>query len=148
MPTAAKANAPDIDFYYWPTPNGQKVAIFLEESHLSYAINPVDISKGVQFTLDFERISPNNRMPAIVDRELDFSIFESGAILLHLAEKTGQFISTTPEERAEVLQWLFWQMGGLGPRLGQPVFFRNYALEQIPLQLNASRRKQRGFTKY
>jgi len=135
MPIIAKDNSPDIDFYYWPTPNGQKVAIFLEEAHLSYAINPVDISKGVQFTPDFERISPNNRMPAIVDRQLDVSIFESGAILLHLAEKTGQFISETPQGRAEVLQWLFWQMGGLGPILGQTVFFRNYAPEQIPLAI-------------
>jgi GST-like protein len=136
MVTTAKVNSPDIDFYYWPTPNGQKVAIFLEEAHLTYAIHPVDISKGVQLTPDFEKISPNNRMPALVDRQLDVSIFESGAILLHLAEKTGQFISAAPRGRAEVLQWLFWQMGGLGPILGQTVFFRNYASEQIPLAID------------
>jgi GSH-dependent disulfide-bond oxidoreductase len=135
MPTATKADSADIDFFYWPTPNGQKVAIFLEEAQLTYAIHPIDISKGVQFSPNFEKISPNNRMPAIVDRQLDVSIFESGAILLHLAERTGQFISLTPQGRIEVLQWLFWQMGGLGPILGQTVFFRNYAPEQIPLAI-------------
>jgi len=136
MATAANANSSEIDFYYWPTPNGQKVAIFLEEARVTYRVHPVDISKGVQFTPDFEKVSPNNRMPAIVDRQLDASIFESGAILLHLAEKTGQFIPATPHGRIEVLQWLFWQMGGLGPILGQTVFFRNYASEELPLAID------------
>jgi GST-like protein len=136
MATAANANSSDIDFYYWPTPNGQKVAIFLEEAQVRYRIHPVDISKGMQFAPDFEKISPNNRMPAIVDRQLDASVFESGAILLHLAEKTGQFIPANAQGRVEVLQWLFWQMGGLGPILGQTVFFRNYASEQLPLAID------------
>ena len=101
MVTTAKVNSPDIDFYYWPTPNGQKVAIFLEEAHLTYAIHPVDISKGVQLTPDFEKISPNNRMPALVDRQLDVSIFESGAILLHLAEK---LVNLFPQPLGDVLK--------------------------------------------
>ncbi|MBN3764057.1 glutathione binding-like protein [Burkholderia sp. Ac-20365] len=136
MTIAASNNVTDIDFYYWPTPNGQKVAIFLEESGVTYQVHPVDIGKGMQFTSDFEKISPNNRMPAIVDRQLDASVFESGAILLHLAEKTGQFIPSTPKDRIEVLQWLFWQVGGLGPILGQTVFFRTYASEQLPLAID------------
>lgn len=136
MATTANAGSPDIDFFYWPTPNGQKVAIFLEEARVSYRVHAVNISKGVQFTSDFEKVSPNNRMPAIVDRQLDASVFESGAILLHLAEKTGQFIPATPQGRIEVLQWLFWQVGGLGPSLGQTVFFRNYASEQIPFAVD------------
>jgi GSH-dependent disulfide-bond oxidoreductase len=136
MTTAVAINLTDIDFYYWPTPNGQKVAIFLEESGVPYRVHPVDISKGAQFGRDFEKVSPNNRMPAIVDRQLDASVFESGAILLHLAEKTGQFIATTPHGRIEVLQWLFWQVGGLGPILGQTVFFRTYAPERLPLAID------------
>jgi len=136
MATAVNTNSSEIDFYYWPTPNGQKVAIFLEEAHMRYRVHPIDISKGMQFASDFEKISPNNRMPAIVDLQLNASVFESGAILLHLAEKTGQFIPSNPEGRIEVLQWLFWQMGGLGPILGQTVFFRNYASEQLPLAID------------
>ena len=135
MTTSADVNVADIDFYYWPTPNGQKIAIFLEEAGVTYQVHPVDIGKGVQFTAEFEKVSPNNKMPAIVDRQLDASVFESGAILLHLAEKTGQFIPATPNGRIEVLQWLFWQVGGLGPILGQTVFFRKYAPEQLPLAI-------------
>jgi GST-like protein len=135
MTTAATINGTEIDFYYWPTPNGQKVAIFLEETGLTYQVHPIDFGKGVQLTADFEKISPNNRMPAIVDRQLGASVFESGAILLHLAEKTGQFIPSTPSGRIDVMQWLFWQVGGLGPILGQTVFFRTYASEQLPLAI-------------
>ena len=136
MNTAANATAAGVDFYYWPTPNGQKVAIFLEEALVNYRVHPVDIGKGIQFTPEFEKLSPNNRMPAIVDRELDVSIFESGAILLHLAEKTRRFIPANPQGRVEVLQWLFWQVAGLGSILGQTVFFRNYAPEAQPLAID------------
>jgi GSH-dependent disulfide-bond oxidoreductase len=125
-----------IDLYYWTTPNGHKVTMFLEEAGLPYRIIPVDIGKGDQFTPDFLRISPNNRIPAIVDNKpanggKPISVFESGAILLYLAEKTGKFIPSDLAGRAEVLQWLFWQMGGLGPMAGQNHHFRNYAVEKI-----------------
>lgn len=126
-----------IDLYYWPTPNGHKITIFLEESGLPYEIKPVNIAKGEQFQPEFLKISPNNRMPAIVDRAPadggePINIFESGAILQYLAEKTGKFLSTHLRERVETMQWLFWQMGGLGPMLGQNHHFRNYAPEKIP----------------
>ena len=126
-----------IDLYYWPTPNGHKITIFLEESGLPYEIKPVNIAKGEQFQPEFLKISPNNRMPAIVDRApVDggepISIFESGAILQYLAEKTGKFLPTDLRQRVETMQWLFWQMGGLGPMLGQNHHFRNYAPEKIP----------------
>ena len=109
-----------IDLYYWPTPNGLKITLFLEEAGLDYKTHKVDISKGEQFKPEFLAIAPNNRIPAIVDNApkgggAPISLFESGAILLYLAEKTGQFIPTDIRGRAEVLQWLFWQMGGLGP---------------------------------
>ncbi|WP_119274959.1 glutathione binding-like protein [Taklimakanibacter deserti] len=125
-----------IDLYYWTTPNGHKVTMFLEEAGLPYRIIPIDIGKGDQFTPDFLRISPNNRIPAIVDNKpanggKPISVFESGAILLYLAEKTGKFIPSDLAGRAEVLQWLFWQMGGLGPMAGQNHHFRNYAVEKI-----------------
>ncbi|SAL13807.1 glutathione S-transferase-like protein [Caballeronia peredens] len=136
MDTTANVNAADIDFYYWPTPNGQKVAIFLEEALVKYRVHPVDLGKNVQFTPDFEKLSPNNRMPAIFDRQLDVSVFESGAILLHLAEKTRQFIPANPKDRVEALQWLFWQVAGLGPILGQTVFFRTYASAEQPLAID------------
>jgi GST-like protein len=135
MLNSAQDRNRNIDFYYWPTPNGQKVAIFLEEAGIGYSLHPVDISKGDQFSPEFEKVSPNNRMPAIVDRELDVSVFESGAILLHLAEKTGQFIPAAAQGRVDVLQWLFWQMAGLGPIAGQTVFFRNYAPQQVPFAI-------------
>lgn len=126
-----------IDLYYWTTPNGHKVTIFLEESGLPYRIKPVNISKGEQFEPDFLRISPNNRMPAIVDHQpadggAPLSVFESGAILVYLAEKCGRFLPADPRGRAETLQWLFWQMGGLGPMLGQNHHFVQYAPEKIP----------------
>ncbi|KQP91053.1 glutathione S-transferase [Methylobacterium sp. Leaf113] len=126
-----------IDLYYWPTPNGHKVTMFLEEAGLSYTLHPVNIGKGDQFKPDFLNISPNNRMPAIVDREPTgggppISLFESGAILLYLAEKTERFIASDISSRAEVLQWLFWQMGGLGPMLGQNHHFTQYAPETVP----------------
>lgn len=126
-----------IYLYYWPTPNGHKITIFLEESGLPYEIKPVNIAKGEQFQPEFLKISPNNRMPAIVDRAPSdggepISIFESGAILQYLAEKTGKFLPTDLRQRVETMQWLFWQMGGLGPMLGQNHHFRNYAPEKIP----------------
>jgi len=126
-----------IDLHYWPTPNGHKVTMFLEETSLPYRIFPVDIGKGQQFEPDFLRIAPNNRMPAIVDHapadgSAPVSLFESGAILLYLAEKTGRFIPTDLHGRADVLQWLFWQVGGLGPMAGQNHHFVRYAPERIP----------------
>ncbi|MGO4763672.1 glutathione S-transferase N-terminal domain-containing protein [Cupriavidus sp. 2KB_3] len=127
-----KTSAP-LDFYYWPTPNGQKVAIFLEESSLPYRLHPTDISRGAQHSAAFTQISPNNRIPAIVDNTEGISLFESGAILLYLAERSRDFISMNVADRVEVLKWLFWQMAGLGPTLGHTVFFRNYAPEPSPL---------------
>lgn len=130
-----------IDLYYWPTPNGHKITIFLEEAGLDYQIIPVNIGMGDQFKPDFLRIAPNNRMPAIVDHDpIDggesISIFESGAILLYLAEKTGQFLSTDLRIRQLVLEWLFWQMGGLGPMAGQNHHFSQYAPEKIPYAID------------
>lgn len=126
-----------IDLYYWPTPNGHKITIFLEETAIKYRIVPVHIGRGEQFKPDFLKISPNNRMPAIVDRDPSdggaaISVFESGAILLYLAEKIDRFIPADIRARVEVLQWLFWQMGGLGPMAGQNHHFVKYAPEQIP----------------
>lgn len=130
-----------IDLYYWTTPNGHKITIFLEEADLPYKIIPINIGKGEQFSPDFLRISPNNRIPAIVDHDpldkgVPISIFESGAILLYLAEKTNQFISPDFRERNETLQWLFWQMAGLGPMAGQNHHFSQYAPEIIPYAIN------------
>ena len=126
-----------IDLYYWGTPNGHKVTLFLEEAGLEYQIKPVDIRKGAQFAPGFLKIAPNNRIPAIVDTAppgggAPVSLFESGAILLYLAEKTGQFLPTGLRARADVLQWLFWQVGGLGPMAGQNHFFNSVAPEDIP----------------
>jgi GST-like protein len=126
-----------IDLYYWTTPNGHKVTIFLEETRLPYRIIPVNISAGEQFQPEFLAIAPNNRIPAIVDTEpadggSPLSLFESGAILQHLAEKTGRFLPDDLRGRAEVMQWLFWQMGGLGPMAGQNHHFVQYAPERIP----------------
>jgi GST-like protein len=130
-----------IDLYYWTTPNGHKATIFLEETGLAYRIIPVNISKGDQFKPEFLAVSPNNRIPAIVDHEPEgggppISLFESGAILLYLAEKTGQFIPKDLRGRAEVLEWLFWQMGGLGPMAGQNHHFSQYAPEKIPYAID------------
>ena len=125
-----------IDLYYWTTPNGHKITIFLEEADLPYSIVPVNISKGEQFKPEFLRISPNNRIPAIVDNApgggRPVSVFESGAILQYLAEKTGKFLPKDLHGRTEVMQWLFWQMGGLGPMAGQNHHFGQYAPEKIP----------------
>ncbi|MBW7835516.1 MAG: glutathione S-transferase N-terminal domain-containing protein [Sphingomonadales bacterium] len=123
-----------IDLYYWPTPNGWKITIMLEECGLPYTLVPVNIGAGEQFKPDFLKISPNNRMPAIVDHAAaggPLSIFESGAILLYLAEKTGRFLPTGLHGRFEVMQWLFWQVAGLGPMAGQLGHFRNYSTEKI-----------------
>ncbi|MGP8035614.1 MAG: glutathione binding-like protein [Steroidobacteraceae bacterium] len=126
-----------IDVYYWGTPNGLKIKLFLEEAGLAYRIIPVDIGKGEQFKPEFLRISPNNRIPAIVDNEpkgggAPLSLFESGAILLYLAEKIGRFIPADIRGRAKVLEWLFWQVGGLGPMAGQNGHFTAYAPEKLP----------------
>ncbi|MBA2352804.1 MAG: glutathione binding-like protein [Burkholderiales bacterium] len=130
-----------IELYYWPTPNGHKITMFLEETRLSYEIMPINIGRGDQFKADFLDIAPNNRMPAIIDRAPAdggeaISIFESGAILLYLAEKTGRFLPRETRERAEVLQWLFWQVGGLGPMAGQNHHFVQYAQEKIPYAID------------
>ena len=130
-----------IDLHYWPTPNGHKITIFLEEAGLPYTIHEVDIGKGDQFKPEFLAIAPNNRMPAIVDHSpkdggKPISVFESGAILLYLAEKTAKFISPAIRARVETLQWLFWQMGGLGPMAGQNGHFNVYAPEKIPYAID------------
>ncbi|MEP0859584.1 glutathione S-transferase N-terminal domain-containing protein [Trichocoleus sp. DQ-U1] len=130
-----------IDLYYWTTPNGHKITMFLEEVGLPYTLVPINIGTGDQFKPEFLKISPNNRIPAIVDREPaeggePISVFESGAILLYLAEKTGKLISANIRDRADVLQWLFWQMGGLGPMAGQNHHFTQYAPEKIPYAIN------------
>ncbi len=126
-----------IDLHYWPTPNGHKITLFLEEAGLAYEIKPVNIGAGDQFEPAFLAIAPNNRMPAIVDHAPadgggPLSVFESGAILEYLADKVGQFLPRTPRLRSEVLQWLHWQMGGLGPMAGQNHHFNHYAPETIP----------------
>jgi len=133
--SAAKAAKP-IELWYWPTPNGFKISIMLEECRLPYTLIPVNISKGEQFKPEFLKIAPNNRMPAIVDPQgpggRPISIFESGAILQYLGRKTGKFYPKDERGRVEVDQWLFWQMGGLGPMAGQLNHFLRYAPEQLP----------------
>jgi GST-like protein len=126
-----------IELSYWTTPNGHKITIFLEESGTPYRIKPVAIGKGEQFAEDFLKIAPNNRIPAILDTApadggAPISVFESGAILQYLAEKTGKFLPADTRGRTEVMQWLFWQMGGLGPMAGQNHHFVQYAPEKIP----------------
>lgn len=130
-----------IDLYYWTTPNGHKITIFLEEMGLPYKIIPINIGKGEQFAPEFLKIAPNNRIPAMVDHnpigaDKPISLFESGAMLLYLADKTKRFIPQDTVGRAEVLQWLFWQMGGLGPMLGQNHHFTQYAPEKIDYAIN------------
>jgi GST-like protein len=125
-----------IDLYYWPTPNGHKITLFLEEAGLPYAIKPVNIGKGEQFQADFLAFSPNNKMPAIIDHApadggAPLSVFESGAILLYLANKTGRFFGADVRQKVEVNQWLMWQMAGLGPMTGQYGHFNVYAPEKI-----------------
>jgi len=126
-----------IDLYYWPTPNAHKITLFLEETGVDYRLVPVNIGKGDQFQPEFLAISPNNKMPAIVDHAplgggAPQSVFESGAILLYLAEKTGQFLPSDRRNRIAVLEWLFWQVGGLGPMSGQMGHFHVYAPEVLP----------------
>lgn len=126
-----------IDLHYWPTPNGHKITLFLEEAGLDYRLHPVDIGKGDQFRPEFLAISPNNKMPAIVDHAPadggpPQAVFESGAILLYLAEKTGRFLPADARGRIEALEWLFWQMAGLGPMSGQYGHFNVYAPERLP----------------
>jgi len=127
---------PMIDLYYWPTPNGHKITIFLEEAGLPYRIVPVDIRVGDQFKPEFLALSPNNKMPALVDPDgpegEPLALFESGAILLYLAEKTGRFLPADARGRKTVLEWLFWQVGGLGPMAGQNHHFALYAPEKLP----------------
>jgi GST-like protein len=130
-----------IDLHYWPTPNGHKVTMFLEETAMPYRIVPVNIGKGEQFKPDYLAISPNNRMPAIVDHQpMDggepISVFESGAILLYLADKTEQFIPADIRGRTQVTEWLFWQVAGLGPMAGQNHHFARYAPEKIPYAID------------
>mgnify|MGYP006271259749 CR=1 FL=1 len=126
-----------IELHYWPTPNGHKITIFLEEVGLPYRVHPVNIGKGEQFNPDFLKIAPNNRIPAIrdlspADGGAPHSVFESGAILVYLAQKTGKFLPEETRARSRVMEWLFWQMGGLGPMAGQNHHFNQYAPEKIP----------------
>jgi len=128
-----------IDLYYWPTPNGCKVSIMLEECGLDYRLIPVNIGRGDQFKPEFLAISPNNRIPAIVDHDAAggvITIFESGAILMYLAELTQCYMPTDLRQRMEVMQWVFWQMGGLGPMAGQLSHFMNYAPDKIDYAVN------------
>jgi GST-like protein len=130
-----------IDVYYWTTPNGHKITMFLEEAGLEYAIKPIAIGKGEQFDPAFLKISPNNKIPAIVDRApadggKAISVFESGAILLYLAGKTGQFIPKDLRGQVETLEWVMWQMAGLGPMAGQNHHFLNYAPEKLPYAID------------
>jgi GST-like protein len=132
---------PSLDLYYWTTPNGHKITILLEELGLNYNLYPIDINKGDQFTPEFLAISPNNRIPALVDStptdgDNSLSIFESGAILEYLADKTETFLPQSGAARYDVLQWLYWQMGGLGPMAGQNHHFSHYAPEKIPYAIS------------
>ena len=133
-----------IELHYWTTPNGHKITIFLEETGLAYKIVPVDIGKGDQFKREFLSISPNNRIPAMIDHDpadggKPIPVFESGAMLLYLADKTGKFIPHDLRGRAQVLEWLFWQMANLGPNSGQNNHFSNYAVEKIPYAMDRYR---------
>jgi GSH-dependent disulfide-bond oxidoreductase len=137
-----------IDLWYWTTPNGHKVTIFLEETALPYKIVPINIGKGEQFKPEFLAVSPNNRIPALIDNDppgggKPISVFESGAMLVYLAEKSGRFLPpmSQPAERADAMQWLFWQMGGLGPMSGQNNHFANYAVDKIPYAIDRYRKE-------
>ncbi|MGA8614075.1 MAG: glutathione S-transferase N-terminal domain-containing protein [Xanthobacteraceae bacterium] len=136
---STRRGAKPIELFYWPTPNGWKISIMLEECGLPYVVQPVDISKGEQFAPRFLTISPNNRIPAIVDPAgpggRPISVFESGAILRYLGRKTGKFYPRDERSRVAVDEWLFWQMGGLGPMAGQAIHFRRYAPEPVPYAL-------------
>lgn len=127
-----------IDLFFWPTGNGKKISIMLEECGLEYRIIPINIGKGDQHSPEFLSISPNNKMPAIIDHDAEggpLAIFESGAILQYLADKTGKFLPTETRARMNVLQWLFWQVGGIGPMCGQAHFFLHYSSEKIPFAM-------------
>lgn len=142
-----------IDLYFAPTPNGHKITLFLEEAELDYRLIKVDLGKGGQFRPEFLRISPNNKIPAIVDHSPadggePLSLFESGAILLYLAEKTGLFLSHETRERAATLQWLFWQVGGLGPMLGKIIILITQPPKPFLTLLNVIRLKLSVFTMY
>ena len=133
-----------IELYYWTTPNGHKITIFLEEAGLKYKLVPVNIGKGEQFKADFLAIAPNNRIPAIIDHApadagKPIAMFESGAILLYLADKTGKLIAGDLRGRNETIQWLFWQMSNLGPMAGQNNHFSHYALEKLPYAMDRYR---------
>jgi GST-like protein len=133
-----------IDLHYWTTPNGHKITIFLEETGLPYKIFPVNIGKGEQFRREFLAVSPNNRIPAMVDDDPPgggepIAVFESGAMLVYLAEKTGKFMPRDVRGRTEVMQWLFWQMGNLGPMSGQNNHFSQYAVEKLPYAIDRYR---------
>ena len=133
-----------IDLYYWTTPNGHKITIFLEETGTPYKIFPINIGKGEQFAKDFLQISPNNRIPAMVDHApagggAPIPVFESGAMLLYLADKTGKLIPSDTRGRYDAIQWLFWQMGGLGPMSGQNNHFSQYANDKIPYAIDRYR---------
>ena len=134
-----------IDFYYGPTSNGRKIAIMLEETGLPYTLHPIDILAGDQFKPDYLAINPNNKMPAIVDRDgpagRPVTVFESGAILIYLAEKTGRFLPRDAERRIHALQWLMWQMAGIGPMFGQWVHFIQYAPKKDPYAIERYRRE-------
>jgi GST-like protein len=135
-----------IDLYYWPTPNGHKITVFLEEAGIPYQIKRVDIGAGDQFKPEFLAFSPNNRMPAIIDHTPadggeKIAVFESGAILQYLAEKTGKFLSNDIRQKKIAMEWLFWQMGGFGPMLGQNHHFTRYAPEQIPYAIDRYQRE-------
>ena len=125
-----------IDLYTWPTPNGHKAAIMLEETGLEYRVHPVDIANGEQFAAEYEAINPNGKIPTIVDQEGpgggSFAVFELGAILLYLAEKTGRFLSADPRRRSQAIQWLMFQVGGVGPMFGQAQHFRRFAPQPLP----------------
>ena len=137
-----------INLYFWPTPNGNKITIMLEECGLDYTIYPIDITTGHQFQPEFLKLSPNNRMPAIVDDDpsgggAPIDLFESGAILLYLAEKTGLFLPDDLRERYYVMKWLMWQMGGLGPMAGQCHHFNRFAPEKIPYAIDRYKNETR-----
>lgn len=133
-----------IDLYYWPTGNGKKISIMLEECALEYRVIPINIAKGDQFSEEFLKISPNNKMPAIVDHDVvnePISLFESGAILQYLAEKAGKFLPQETRKKYEVLQWLYWQVGGLGPMGGQAHYFLHYSPKKVEYAMDRCRKE-------
>ncbi len=125
-----------IDLYTWTTPNGRKVSVMLEECAIPYQVHPVDIRNGDQFKPEFVKICPNSKIPAIVDNDAHVAIFESGAILIHLAEKAGKFLPASDPGRAKVLEWLMWQVANIGPMLGQANHFASVAAEKIPYAID------------